>query len=131
MGKEREVLIKILTIIVFFLSLVRNKVCAYWLPATQKVIPETGAILQHHLQENLEAKRDKSATERSSLLFAWVSVCRNIRTSGELDLMSLVRTAFAIIADIDLCHHYLQYYLFIVIVVIFCLAWFMFTVSIM
>ncbi|XP_076464925.1 tRNA (32-2'-O)-methyltransferase regulator THADA-like [Babylonia areolata] len=68
-------------------SLIRNKVCAYWLTSTLKILPSTGSLIQRHLVGKLQAEGDHSV--HSQLLFAWVAVCRNVRTLAELDLSTL------------------------------------------
>ena len=69
-------------------SLVRSKVCAYWLPSTVKILPNTGRLLQRHLEEAMQVVGDHC--QHSQLLFAWIAVCRIIRTVAGLDLMTLV-----------------------------------------
>ena len=73
---------------IFVFSLIRSKVCAYWLPSTVKILPSAGPLLQRHLEEAMRVVGDHS--QHSRFLFAWIAVCKVIRTVGGLDLMMLV-----------------------------------------
>ncbi|KAK7104750.1 tRNA (32-2'-O)-methyltransferase regulator THADA-like [Littorina saxatilis] len=67
----------------------RNKICAYWLPSTLKILPATGRLLRCHFEETLQAEGGNS--DHSRVLFAWIAVCRHIRTLAGLDLAKLPR----------------------------------------
>ncbi|KAL8610956.1 hypothetical protein ACOMHN_042572 [Nucella lapillus] len=65
----------------------RNKVCDYWLTSTLETLPSTGPLIQRHLEARLQAGGDQSV--HCQLLFAWVAVCRILRTRAGLDLSTL------------------------------------------
>lgn len=72
----------------FIYSVLRSRVCVYWLPVSLKILPDSGTVLYHHLLQKLQTMEDNSVHLRT--LFAWVTVSRHIRSLKEMNLELLV-----------------------------------------
>ncbi|KAK7506979.1 hypothetical protein BaRGS_00001830 [Batillaria attramentaria] len=69
------------------ISQVRQKTCAYWLPATVKTVPYSGTCLQQHLLKLIG--ETKGGRNRQTVLFAWITTCRHVRSLVALDIEHL------------------------------------------